>query len=77
MTRSGDPQVQDREMVVEMEHSSLGKVKQVGIPFKFAGEAMRPRGFGPSIGEHTEDVLESAGYSAEQIDSLRASGAVG
>ena len=74
---AGDPQVQNREMVVEMEHSSLGTVKQVGIPFKFAGEAMRPRGFGPGIGEHTEDVLGSAGYSAEQIDSLRASGAVG
>ena len=38
---------------------------------------MRPRGFGPSIGEHTEDVLGSVGYTAEDIDSLRASGAVG
>lgn len=74
---STDPQVQAREMVVEMEHPSLGTVRQVGIPFKFAGEKMRPRGFGPSIGEHTEEVLGAVGYTTEEIDSLRASGAVG
>ena len=73
----GDPQVQAREMIVEMQHPSLGAVKQVGIPFKFQGETMKPRGFGPELGQHTDEVLESLGYSAGDVEALRTSGAVG
>ena len=73
----GDPQVQAREMIVEMQHPSLGAVKQVGIPFKFQGETMKPRGFGPELGQHTDEVLESLGYSAGEVEALRTSGAVG
>ncbi len=62
-----DPQVQAREMVVELKHPSRGKVWQVGVPFKYAGESLRPRSFSPMQDENTSDVLVSLGYSGEEI----------
>ena len=72
-----DPQVQARDMVVEMQHPTLGAVKQVGVPFKYAGESLQPRSFSPEIGENTEDVLKTIGYSPSEITALRETGAVG
>ena len=74
---ASDPQVQARDMVVEMQHPTLGAVKQVGVPFKYAGESLQPRSFSPEIGENTEDVLATVGYTASEITALRESGAVG
>ena len=31
----------------------------------------------PKIGQHNEDILSAAGYSAEQIAELKASGVIG
>jgi crotonobetainyl-CoA:carnitine CoA-transferase CaiB-like acyl-CoA transferase len=31
---------------------------------------------GPALGEHTDEVLAEAGFSAEQIEELHGSGAV-
>ena len=32
-----DPQTQAREMVVEVDHSTLGPVRTIGLPVKFSG----------------------------------------
>ena len=71
-----DPQVKAREMVVELDHPSIGKVQQVGVPFKYAGESLTPRNFSPMHGQHTLDVLVDLGYTGEEIEALRESGAV-
>jgi itaconate CoA-transferase len=34
-------------------------------------------GRGPGLGEHTDAVLSELGYSAAEIDRLRAAGALG
>ena len=45
-----DPQIQARDMVVEMQHPTLGRGQAtVGVPFKFAGESLQPRSFSPEI----------------------------
>jgi crotonobetainyl-CoA:carnitine CoA-transferase CaiB-like acyl-CoA transferase len=71
-----DPQVQAREMVVEVEHSRVGKTKAVGLPIKFSETPGGVRRGAPVLGEHTDEVLASLGYSAERIAALRAEGAV-
>jgi alpha-methylacyl-CoA racemase len=70
--------VRAREMVVE--HNQPGAtdtVRLLGVPIKLSqtpGDAgQRP---GPALGEHTAEVLEAAGYSAEEIAALEESGAV-
>jgi crotonobetainyl-CoA:carnitine CoA-transferase CaiB-like acyl-CoA transferase len=69
--------VQAREMVVELDQPGAERpVRQLGIPIKLGrtpGEHARLPG--PALGEHTEDVLLAAGYSAEQVAQLLADGA--
>jgi crotonobetainyl-CoA:carnitine CoA-transferase CaiB-like acyl-CoA transferase len=51
-------------------------VRQLGIPVKLTRTpGAHDRLPGPALGEHTEAVLAAAGYSAEQISQLLASGA--
>lgn len=73
-----DPQVAHRDMTVEVEHPTAGRVRLPGIPVKFAGTPARVAGPPPRLGEHTDDVLRRVvGLSNGEIAELRAAGAVG
>ena len=67
-----DPQVQARELRVEMAHPLAGTVPLVANPIHMSASPVgyvRPP---PTLGEHTEEVLESwLGLSAPEIDALR------
>lgn len=71
-----DPQTLAREMVVEVEHSSLGKVKTVGLPIKFSQTPGKVRSGAPRYGEHTAEVLRAHGFDADEIAALQADGAI-
>ncbi|MFZ4656950.1 MAG: CaiB/BaiF CoA transferase family protein [Caldilineaceae bacterium] len=71
-----DPQTLAREMVVEVEHSRVGKVKTMGLPVKFSATPGGVRHGAPVLGEHTREILLEAGYSADEINSLLDAGAV-
>tara|TARA_B100000315_G_scaffold251902_1_gene287588 strand:+ start:2466 stop:3620 length:1155 start_codon:yes stop_codon:yes gene_type:complete len=68
-----DPQVAHRGMVVEVEAPGLpeGKVSQVGIPMRMSETPGRVRYAGSVTGQHTEEVLQSLGYTQEQVKDLR------
>jgi crotonobetainyl-CoA:carnitine CoA-transferase CaiB-like acyl-CoA transferase len=66
-----DPQVQAREMVVEIEHEAQGKVRQFGIPIKLGGTPGRVRSAAPYTGEHTDQVLRELGLGDADIRGLR------
>ena len=70
--------VQQREMVVKLDQPGVPDgVRQLGIPVKLDRTPGRHNRLpGPGLGEHTEDVLRSAGYSHEQIVELLEQGAV-
>ena len=72
-----DPQVIHRNMVIELDHPKLGKVKQVGILPKLSETPGQVRSFAPVHGEHTDEILSSLGLSAEEIGRLRRDGTVG
>ena len=67
-----------REMVVELDQPGAERpVKLIGAPIKLSRTPAQPtRAPGPALGEHTDELLEAAGYSAEEIAALRDSGAV-
>jgi crotonobetainyl-CoA:carnitine CoA-transferase CaiB-like acyl-CoA transferase len=71
-----DPQTIAREMVVEVEHSSLGKVKTMGLPIKFSATPGGVRSGAPLYGEHSDAVLSAYGFDAAEIAALRKEGAV-
>jgi crotonobetainyl-CoA:carnitine CoA-transferase CaiB-like acyl-CoA transferase len=67
-----DPQVVSRDMVIETNHPTLGKLRTLGSPIKLSAtppEVGRPA---PRLGEHTEEVLREAGFGATEIENLRA-----
>src|SRR6478672_7548679 len=52
-----DPQTLARDMVVEVEHSSLGPVKTLGLPVKFSATPGKVATGAPLYGEHSREVL--------------------
>lgn len=72
-----DPQVIHRQMVVELEHPTLGPVKQMGVPIKLSDTPGQIRSLGVPTGADTDAVLQELGYSAAAIAELRQQGALG
>jgi crotonobetainyl-CoA:carnitine CoA-transferase CaiB-like acyl-CoA transferase len=67
-----DPQVRLREMVVDLDHPTLGTLRTLGTPVKVEGAPPFRPGPPPALGEHTEPILrELLGYPMERIDALR------
>lgn len=67
-----DPQVLARQMLVEMHHPKIGKIKVVGSPMKFSETPVQYRIPPPLLGEHTEEVLRDVlGYEKETIARLK------
>jgi crotonobetainyl-CoA:carnitine CoA-transferase CaiB-like acyl-CoA transferase len=71
-----DPQVLAREMVVEVEHSRLGRMKTLGPPVKFSTTPGSVRRGAPRLGQHTREVLKEYGYSEAEINELADKGDV-
>jgi crotonobetainyl-CoA:carnitine CoA-transferase CaiB-like acyl-CoA transferase len=70
------PQAAHREMVVEVEHPTLGAIPIVNRPIKFDEAQPRPEA-PPVLGQHTDAILADVlGLSPEKIAALRASGAI-
>ncbi len=66
-----DPDLRESGTIVEVEHKVRGKYLTVGSPIKFSG--FKPEIVeSPLLGEHTDEVLESLGYTPEAIAELRA-----
>jgi len=72
------PQVKARHALVEMDHPRAGKIRMVGAPVRLSMTPGSVRTPAPTLGEHTDQVLqELLGLGAEEIDALRAAGAIG
>ena len=62
-------------MVVEVEHSTLGQVKTIGLPIKFSQTPGKVRSGAPLYGEHTSAILGAYGF-ADEIAALEQERAV-
>jgi CoA:oxalate CoA-transferase len=72
-----DPQIQQQEMTVDVDHPGYGTVRMLGFPIKFTEAPSRIRMPAPRQGEHTAEILEEIGYSEDERAELRRSGAIG
>jgi crotonobetainyl-CoA:carnitine CoA-transferase CaiB-like acyl-CoA transferase len=57
--------------ITEMNHPQLGKVRVVGTPLTLSETPLTTTNVPPELGQHTEDILLEAGYSWEDIATLR------
>jgi crotonobetainyl-CoA:carnitine CoA-transferase CaiB-like acyl-CoA transferase len=71
-----EPQVQARGMLRHVPHPSGVNVPQVASPMRFADAAMPMREAPPLLGQHSDAILGELGYTAEQIQTMRAAGVI-
>jgi formyl-CoA transferase/CoA:oxalate CoA-transferase len=71
-----NPQVAAREMVVEVDHPSAGRLKMLGSPLKLSEQPPTVRRPPPTLGQNTDEVLAEAGFSSTEITKLREAGVV-
>jgi CoA:oxalate CoA-transferase len=72
-----DPQVLAREMLIELSHPEVGTFRTTGLPFKLSATPGRITRRPPLHGEHTDEVLEKAGFSPDEVAALRREGVIG
>src|ERR671912_1194055 len=65
-----DPQTIAREMVVELEHSTAGRVKAIGFPVKFSETPGKVRKAAPVYGEDTAEILAEYGFGTDEIAAM-------
>jgi alpha-methylacyl-CoA racemase len=71
-----DRNLQHRNMIVEVDHSTEGKMKQAGIMVKLSGTPGEIKHVDPQPADFTEEILAEAGLSQARIDALRGAGVV-
>lgn len=72
-----DPQVDAREMIAHIDHSTIGALRLLGVPVKLSDTPGAVRTPPPLLGQHTNDVLRNdLGMDAAAIDRLRAQGVI-
>jgi formyl-CoA transferase len=72
-----NPQVEARNLRIDLPHPAAGQVKLVGSPMKMSGTPPQYDMPPPLLGQHTEEVLrELLGRSQEEIAALRGKGVV-
>ena len=66
-----DPQTAECGIVQRVRHAKLGEIPVVGTPLRFSRMSPGVRRAAPLRGQHTDEILAEAGYSAERIQALR------
>jgi crotonobetainyl-CoA:carnitine CoA-transferase CaiB-like acyl-CoA transferase len=61
-----------RELVVELDHPDIGRVRQPVPAARFELTPARIQGPAPRIGEHSATILAELGLEAAEIDRLAA-----
>ncbi|MCO5178057.1 MAG: CoA transferase [Thermomicrobiales bacterium] len=72
-----DPHVRARQMLVEVEHATLGTIQLPGVPMKFSTTDAAVRTAPPVLGQHTREVLrERCDLDDAAIEALAAAGVI-
>ena len=73
----GDAHLQERGIIVELEHPMLGMVKSIATPVHLSDSPLVYHRHPPRLGEHTDEVLTNLGYNSDQLKVLRQQSVIG
>ena len=63
-------------MVIDVEHPTRGKIKNLAPPVKLKKTVAVPSRSAPLLGQHTREILLELGYSAGDIAELEQQGVI-
>lgn len=64
-------------MVIEVDHPACGPMKLVNTPVKYSYSEPNIRSPPPTLGQHTNEVLQDVlGMSADDVERLKSQGVV-
>jgi crotonobetainyl-CoA:carnitine CoA-transferase CaiB-like acyl-CoA transferase len=66
-----DFQARVNDYVVPFDHPIMGKINIPGYPIHFSENSAGTHRPAPGIGEHTDEILNGMGYSAEDIEQMK------
>mgnify|MGYP001499710002 FL=1 len=66
-----DSQTIHRKMIIDVENKKAGKSKAIGMPIKFSNTNNEKFIGSPTLGEHTNQILEEFGFSTTDIDKFK------
>ena len=72
-----DPQLAVNNLIIEVEHPILGKMRHVGPPLRLKGTPARQHRAAPLLGEDSQQVLREMGWSQAEIDAMAERGLIG
>ena len=70
-------QVSANELIFEYDHPGIGRVRQARPAARFEKTPANTPGLAPTLGQHSREVLEDAGFTPEEVDSLIDQGVLG
>jgi crotonobetainyl-CoA:carnitine CoA-transferase CaiB-like acyl-CoA transferase len=70
-----DMQTSARGLIVQLEHSSIGRAKSIANPIRFSNTPVSYRLPPPLLGEHTGEILLSLGFTADDVRAMAAESA--
>ncbi len=71
-----DEQVLHQQMLMEVEHTTAGKIKLIGFPVKLERTPAHISLPPPVLGQHTREILQKLNYSDEEINDLKKRGII-
>ena len=71
-----DPQLRANDIVVPLDGAGGNLKFTISSPLQVHDVAKVPARRAPELGEHSEEILKQLGFNTNDIESLRASGAV-
>jgi glutaryl-CoA transferase len=70
-----DAQTRARGLIVQIEHPAIGTVKSIANPIRFSNTPVSYRLPPPLFGEHTGAILQSLGYTVDEVKAMAAESA--
>ena len=66
-----DPQVIERQMVVDVDHPTVGPIRLPGLPWQLHATPGSVRRAPPTLGQDTDELLEWLGFEPDEVATLR------
>ena len=70
-----DPHLREAGFFELKDHPTEGRTRSMRLPNRWSSGARRDWSPAPKLGQHSVEILREAGYGADAIDAMIASGA--